>query len=77
MLVLSGVNNNNRHAGKATARDHNFDLYGLRNNQRGARMGVFKVAKEAPVQTSKSVSVTMEGHAIQSLHDPRPESFSD
>lgn len=44
MLFLSGVNNNNKNTGKATGRDHNFDLYGLRNNQHGARMGVFKVS---------------------------------
>lgn len=35
------------------------------------------VAEEAPMQTSESPSVTVEVHAIQSLHDTRPERFSD
>lgn len=34
-----------------------------------------KVAKEAPVQTSKSASVTVEGRAVQSLHDTRQEAL--
>lgn len=64
---------------KVTAQDHNFDLNGLKTTNMELEWVYLKYqsGRGSPVQTSKSVSVTIEGHAIQAFHDTQPESFSD